>query len=186
MRVGRKLVVLLVVVAVVVVVMCLPIIPVVKTETYPVSRTVMRSRTLFEGRNLYIPLLGYRYSGPYYLRAGETITVTWEADSPVNVYIMNEVDWGKRFLGAPTSFRAFSWGTSGSVSYTLRYDEPIYVQVMSPTWSAAKLYFWREEVSWRETVTTYESRTVYEYKSILAIIYEALTEGSMRIKPVKP
>jgi hypothetical protein len=61
---------------------------------------------------------------------------------------MNEVDWNNRFSGAPISFRATKTGTSGELSYTLKYDEPIYVQVMSPVWSSAKLYTWKEVLSW--------------------------------------
>lgn len=157
-----------------------------KVVTYPVTETVTRENILFEGKNLIISEFGYRYSGPYDFKAGQTITVTWDADSVVNVYIMNDVDWSKRFFGAPTSWRAFRSGTSGSLSYTLRYDEPIYIQVMSPTWSSAKLYTWKETRTWQEQTTTYTTQTIaittyvnetiteQKYKSLISILYETL------------
>ena len=165
--------------------------PTVKTVTYTssspkvITKAVTKSKVLFEGRNLYIPFMGYRYSGPYYLKAGQTITESWDADTIVNVYIMNDVDWGKRFFGAPTSWRSSRSGERGSVSYTLRYDEPIYVQVMTPTWVSAKLYVWKEELTWRETVTetTYVVVTVTktvkeehpgEYISLLELLLRYL------------
>ena len=136
----------LIVTAILLIAILAPIIPsppTVRTVTYTssspkvITRTVTKSKVLFEGKNLYIPFMGYRYSGPYYLKAGQTITVSWDADTIVNVYIMNDVDWGKRFFGAPTSWRASRSDERGYVSYTLRYDEPIYVQVMTPTWVSA-------------------------------------------------
>lgn len=169
MRSGVVAVIIVCIVTIVMAILLMPV-PCEKVVEYPVSEVITKTQTLFEGHNLYISTFGYRYSGPYYLEADQTITVTWDADSIVNVYIMNEVDWGKRFFGAPTSFRAFKSSTSGSLSYTLRYDEPVYVQVMTPTLSSAKLYAWKETISWQEQVTVYEHRVVVEYRSLLSVL----------------
>jgi hypothetical protein len=183
----EKIVFIIAIFIIIVIILFIPLIPYEKavtypiiktiTETYPVTKVVDKIQTLFEGNNLYISTWGYRYSGPYYLKAGQTITVKWDADTTVNVYIMNDRDWANRFLGAPISERAFKYGTSGEVSYTLKYDEPIYVQVMSPVWASAKLYAWKETVSWQEQVTIYETLTKqitnYETRTIVQIVSSA-------------
>ncbi|MFH8120345.1 MAG: hypothetical protein QXS37_06090 [Candidatus Aenigmatarchaeota archaeon] len=153
----------------------IPIIPKTEIITYvnPVTTTVTRSKVLFEGKNLYISSWGYRYSGPYYLLAGQTITIIWDSDSIVNVYIMNEVDWNKRFFSAPVSWRESETGTRGQVSYSPRYDETIYIQVMSPVWSSVKLYVWQEYLSWEENIVTYQTFTTStkKYVSPLQLLF---------------
>ena len=193
---SSKLKALIIIIILFLIVLNIPIIPYTHHSTktitytsitpYTTTKIVAKQRVLFEGRNLYISTFSYRYSGPYHLKAGQTITVTWDADSVVNVYIMNEVDWCKRFFGAPTSWRAFGTGRSGTISYTLRYDEPIYIQVMSPAWAAAKLYTWKELLSWKEKTTETLHKTITLTKivtekqekniSILELIIKQITK----------
>jgi hypothetical protein len=109
----------------------------------------IRTQTLFKENNVYIPSWNYLHSGPYYLKAGQTITVKWDADGTVLVYILNDNDWANRFLeGTPTSYRAYNSGISGTLSYTLKYDEPIYIQIIPFAWASAKLYVLEGTLSW--------------------------------------
>jgi uncharacterized integral membrane protein len=129
------------------------------TTTTHVTRQVPRSQVLFSGRDLIIPVWGYRYSGPYRIDVGKTLKIFWEADTSVNVYVMNDVDWQNRFFGAPTRWRVFEFGRSGTLEFSIQYDEPIYIQVLCPTWCSAKLYRWEEKVEWIENVVMIVTKT---------------------------
>ncbi len=122
------------------------------TVTQYVTRQVPKTQILFSGNDLIIPVWGYRYSGPYQLDVGKTLKVSWEADTSVNVYVMNDVDWQSRFFGAPTRWRTSKVGSSGTIEYYIQHAEPIYIQVLCPTWCSAKLYRWVEEIVWSENV----------------------------------
>lgn len=122
------------------------------TVTTHVTRQVPRSRTLFSGTDLLIPTWGYRYIGPYRIDVGKTLKISWDADTLVNVYIMNDVDWKNRLFGAPTRWRAFKAGSSGTLEFRIQHDEPIYIEVLCPTWCSVKLYRWEVRVEWVENV----------------------------------
>jgi hypothetical protein len=67
----------------------------------------------------------------------------------VLVYILNDNDWANRFLdGSPISYRAYNSGISGTLSYTLKYDEPIHIQVIPFAWASVKLYVLEGALSW--------------------------------------
>jgi len=135
-----------------------PIIKYVTTTTH-VTRQVPRSQILFSGTDLLISTWGYRYSGPYRIDVGKTLKVSWEADTSVNVYVMNDVDWRSRFFGAPTRWRSSKVGSSGTLEFYIQHDEPIYIQVLCPTWCSAKLYRWEEKVEWIENVVEVVTKT---------------------------
>jgi hypothetical protein len=136
-----------------------PVTRYVTTTTY-VTRQVPRSQILFSGTDLLIPTLGYRYSGPYRIGVGKTLKVSWEADTSVNVYVMNDVDWQSRFFGAPIRWRASKVGSSGALEFYIQYDEPIYIEVVCPTLCSVKLYRWEEKVEWVENVREAVTETV--------------------------
>jgi gas vesicle protein len=123
----------------------------VAITTY-VTRQVPQTQILFSRSDLIIPTWSYLYSGPYRLDVGRTLKISWEADTSVNVYVMNDVDWQSRFFGAPTRWRASKVGSSGTIAFYVQYDEPIYIQVLCPTWCNAKLYRWVGEVVWFENI----------------------------------
>jgi membrane protease YdiL (CAAX protease family)/ribosomal protein L37E len=129
----------------------------------PETRLVPEARTalLSSGSDLAIPAFGLRYGGPYSVQGGRVLTVSWSASTVVNVYVMNQADWANRFVGAPTTFRAFSFGTSGTLSYNVTAPETLYVQVMSPVWASAKLYSWEVKLTWTELVSIDSSRQSY-------------------------
>jgi len=122
------------------------------TVTQYITKQVAKTQILFSGNDLIIQAWGYRYSGPYHLDVGKTLRVSWEADTSVNVYIMNDIDWQSRFFGAPTRWRTSKVGSSGTIEYYIQHAEPIYIQVLCPTWCSAKLFRWVEEVVWSENV----------------------------------
>jgi gas vesicle protein len=137
-----------------------PVTRYVTTTTY-VTRQVPRSQILFSGTDLLIPTWGYRYSGPYRIGVGKTLKISWEADTSVNVYVMNDVDWQSRFFGgAPIRWRASKVGSSGTLEFYIQHDEPIYIQVLCPTWCSVKLYRWEEKVEWVENVREAVTETV--------------------------
>jgi len=104
-----------------------PVTRYVTTTTY-VTRQVPRSEILFSGTNLLISTWEYLYSGPYRIGVGKTLKISWEADTSVNVYVMNDVDWQSRFFGgAPIRWRASKVGSSGTLEFYIQHDEPIYI-----------------------------------------------------------
>ncbi|MEM1515861.1 MAG: hypothetical protein QXH24_07460 [Candidatus Bathyarchaeia archaeon] len=152
--------------------------PITITRTIGVTSTtivryqtqVQRSQVLFRGENLLIPVWGYRYSGPYHIDAGRILKVYWEADTSVNVYILNDVDWANRFFGAPTRYRTTKTGGSGVLEYHISHSEPLYVQVLCPTWCSAKLYVWEERVEWIENVEAVRTNTFVVPKEEIEVI----------------
>lgn len=116
-----------------------------------VNASVRREQILFEGRNLYIGLGGSRYSGPYWVSSGKTITVEWVADRLVTVYILNDVDyrqWWK--IGGPLYYRTYKTAQQGALEYYVNYADYFYVVVMGYAGQAAKLYRWKEKLVWYE------------------------------------
>jgi len=105
---------------------------------------------LYSGENLDIPNLGCRYSGPYYIESGKYLTVKWEADQLVNVYILNDVDWRLRLGIALTSWRTSQRGQSGQLWYPIEHSDNYYIIVMTPTLGPARLYKWIEKLCWLE------------------------------------
>jgi gas vesicle protein len=153
--------------------------PEVRIFEEKVPKLVQRSQTLFSGSDLLIPAWGYRYSGPYRLDVGKILKVSWEADTSVNVYVLNDVDWQNRFFGTPTRWRKFGSGRSGFLEFYINYNEPIYIQVLCPTWCSAKLYRWDEKVEWEENVIETQTKTNVQttqvtYGYVLALISGAL------------
>lgn len=137
-----------------------PVTRYVTTTTY-VTRQVPRSEILFSGTNLLISTWEYLYSGPYRIGVGKTLKISWEADTSVNVYVMNDVDWQSRFFGgAPIRWRASKVGSSGTLEFYIQHDEPIYIQVLCPTWCSVKLYRWEGKVEWVENVVEAVTETV--------------------------
>jgi hypothetical protein len=136
-----------------------PVTRYVTTTTY-VTRQVPRSEILFSGTDLLIRTLGCRYSGPYRIGVGKTLKISWEADTPVNVYVMNDVDWQNILFCAPTRWRTSKFGSSGTLEFYIQYDEPIYIEVVCPTLCSAKLYRWEEKVEWVENVVEAVTETV--------------------------
>ena len=65
------------------------------------------------------------------------------------------------------------------MSYTQRYDKPIYIQIMSPTWSSVKLYKLKVTVSYEETYVNYETRTITEYESIISLLTQKATREKL-------
>jgi multisubunit Na+/H+ antiporter MnhF subunit len=126
--------------------------PVTNLTTITIQTTVQRSEVLFSGKDLLIPFLGYGHIGPYYISVGRTLKILWEADTSVNVYVLNDVDWKNTFFGVPTRWRAFKTGERGSLEYYVEHYEPLYVVVLCPTLCSAKLYYWEVEVVWIENV----------------------------------
>jgi len=72
---------------------------------------------------------------------------------------MNDVDWKNRLFGTPTRWRAFKAGSSGTLEFHIQHDEPIYIEVLCPTWCSAKLYRWEERVEWVESVVEVVTKT---------------------------
>ena len=97
--------------------------------------------------------------GPYRIDVGKTLKISWEADTSVNVYVMNDVDWKNRLFGTPTRWRTFKAGSSGTLEFHIQHDEPIYIEVLCPTSCSAKLYRWEERVEWVENVVEAVTKT---------------------------
>jgi len=140
-----------------------------ETKIMPETRTA----ALFSGSELTIPVLHARASGPYSVQGNRTLDVIWSADADVNVYVMDDADWANRLLGTPTTWRAFSYGSRGSVQYRIPYPETLYVQVMTPTWASAKLYTWEETLTWTELVSVNDYET--QGQSLMTLIATGLT-----------
>mgnify|MGYP000701639921 CR=1 FL=1 len=163
MKRGSLLVILCLIITVIV--MNIPIIPIEKVVTYPVTETVTRTVTLLEGQDLNLSALRYWHGGPYQLRVGQTFLIKWIASRSVNVYIMNEEDWRKSFLATAKSYRIFRSGKSGAFSYSPGRNEPIYVLVTSPDPLPVEVYALEGTLLWGETVmmskTLFEGRDLY-------------------------
>ncbi len=152
-------------------------VPVVSYETLTtnVVRQITRTQVMFSGRELLISTLGYRYIGPYWIDVGKTLKISWEADTLVNVYVLNDVDWRNRFGGVPTRWRASEVGMSGSIEFYVKYNEPIYIQVLCPTLCSAKLYRWEAKVEWVEYIPDVIVQTKTIYTEIIQVKTELQT-----------
>lgn len=116
-----------------------------------VNASVRKEQILFEGRDLYIRWCSFRYSGPYWISSGKTITIEWVADRLVTVYILNDVDyrqWSQ--IGGPLIFRTYKTAQQGTLEYYVNYADNFYVVVMGYAGQAAKLYHWKEKLVWYE------------------------------------
>jgi len=186
----RKLLITLIIILLITIILISPIIPqqyimtstIYEISTYntysikTIGKYVYRTKVLSKASNIYIPYFGYIKNGPYSLKAGQTITVEWESDVLLNVYILNDADWYRRALGAPTTYRAFKYGTRGKLSYTLTHDEQIYIQAMSPTWGIVKVYNWKVTLSWK----TFEKSIIREPITIVKTITRPMMTKSIR------
>lgn len=116
-----------------------------------VDASTRKEEMLFSGQYLDIPWMGYRYSGPYWVQSGRTITVEWVADRSVTVYILNQKDyeqWSK--IGGPLLYRTYKTAQQGALEYYVNYADNFYIVVMGYAGTAARLYSWTEKLVWYE------------------------------------
>ncbi|MEM0008145.1 MAG: hypothetical protein QXR89_07790 [Candidatus Bathyarchaeia archaeon] len=116
-----------------------------------VGASIRREQILFQGHYLDINWLSYRYSGPYWVQSGKTITIEWVADRTVTVYILNQKDyeqWPK--IGGPLLYRTYKTAQEGTLEYCVSYADNFYIVVMGYAGMATRLYSWTEKLVWYE------------------------------------
>ena len=143
-----------------------------------VDASTRKEEVLFSGQYLDIHWMGSRYSGPYWVQSGRTITVEWVADRSVTVYILNQKDyeqWSK--IGGPLLYRTCKTAQQGTLEYYVNYADNFYIVVMGYAGTAARLYSWTEKLVW------YENSIPEFPQPLVMVVLITLISAIILIKP---
>jgi hypothetical protein len=142
------------------------LVPVTRTVQVPYQEIENRGERLERAENYWIG--EYAYSG-YNLEAGKTVTISWQADNTVIVYLMTESQFNIfQSIRLAQNLKSGS-GMSGQFSYPITFTSRYYVVIYNPNCliTKVKIIFYQSEITWQETVTKIKNEVQYntEYVS---------------------
>jgi hypothetical protein len=94
-----------------------------------------------------------RYEWRISIEAGKTVSISWEADGNVNVFVLTETQYDYfTSWGATARYEAFRSARSGTLTYRVENTDTYHLIIQNPSYfETIKVYSAEAKIFWHET-----------------------------------